>query len=118
MDRLQRPDDPQLRAFAGAEGDGEEIVLRRQRIAHVGPAQRRAGDGPLRIGGEDVVEIDGLVGAVERADAQMDDAGGGPARIVGRPADGLGQGREGRKRQSLHHAHLNSDGSQSDTAGT
>ena len=118
MDRLQRTDDPQLRALAGTEGDGEEIVLRRQRIAHVGTAQRRAGDGPLRIGGQDVVEIDGLMGAVEGADAKMNDAGGGPARIIGRPADGLGQGREGRQRQSLHRAHLNSDGSHSDTAGT
>ena len=66
---------------------GGQPVLRHQLLAHglVGLADAGADQGPVMIGagGEEVVEIDGLMGAVEVADAEMDDAGGEGAPVIG-----------------------------------
>ncbi len=65
-----------LLAVAAAHGKRVEPVLRRQRIARVGAAQRSADDAPAGFaGGQAIVDIDGLMRAVEGADAEMDDAG-------------------------------------------
>ena len=70
-----RADDAQLLAAAAADRQRVEPVLRRQRVARVGAAQRDADDAPVRLAGRQaVVDIDGLMGAMEGADAEMHDA--------------------------------------------
>jgi hypothetical protein len=67
-----------------ADSDGVEEVLRGERVARIGPAQRRADDAPAWIGREQIVDIDSHVGAMERADADMDDAGRDGTAVIGK----------------------------------
>ena len=70
-----RPDNAGLLVLAVAFHHGIKTVLRGERIARCGTAERRADDPPIRLaGGETAVDIDGLVGTMEVADAEMDDA--------------------------------------------
>ena len=90
-DRRVDGDDVLLRP---AVDDAEEPVLRDERIDRGRPALRDAEDAPVaaraldRLGG-----VDGLVGAVEGADPQVDDADGRPLgedrpRTAAEPAEG------------------------------
>ena len=62
-----------------------KAILRRQGIARVGVPQRRAQNAPAPVTrAEHGVRIDGLMGAVKRADAEMHDSGRDSRAIVGR----------------------------------
>ena len=54
-------------------------------------------------GGEAVVDIDGLVGAVKAADAEMDDAGRQAGAVIAGPLDSRRQGAEAGLRQARGH---------------
>jgi len=71
-----RADDAEVIARRITDSHGVEAILRCQGVAGVGAAERDAAD-PPGTGGpvEAVVGIDGLMGAVKRAEADMDDAG-------------------------------------------
>ena len=84
----QRADDAQALAVAGAYRERVEAVLRRERVARLRRAQARAADRPVALaGGEPVVDVDGLMGAVEGADAEMHDADADGVEIVARTVD-------------------------------
>ena len=73
--RSDRADDAKFLAVAAALGERVEPVLRFERIVGRGALQRCADDAPVRLaGGKAVVDIGGLMRAVERADAEMHDA--------------------------------------------
>ena len=85
--RQDRADDAQLLAVAAAHRQRVEPVLRRQRVARVGAAQRGADDAPAGLAGRQaVIDIGGLMGAVEGADAEMDDARRDMRAVIGRDA--------------------------------
>ena len=77
-------DDAEPLAFAGAERLGVEAVLGGERVARVGASEAHADDAPGGVAGQHIVGEDRLVRAVERADAEMHDAGGDGAAVVGR----------------------------------
>ena len=96
QDALDRRDDAAALAGLVAFGDRVEIILRPQRIARVGRAQACTEDAPAQVPlAQHLVGIVGHVGAMEGADAEMDDAGLEPIRIV---AEHLA----GRARQAWH----------------
>jgi hypothetical protein len=74
---------------------GGQPILRHQLLAHgfVGIAHAGADKGPVvtGAGGEQIVQVDGLMSAMEVADAEMDDPGGEGASVVG----GNGGGGDG-----------------------
>ncbi len=80
-----RRDDRDRVLLRPALEDAEQPVLRAERVDRRRPPLRDAEDAPVaaraldRLGG-----VDGLVGAVERADAEVDDADGGPLGKPGR----------------------------------
>ena len=113
-------------AVAGALGAGDgqrvEAVLRGQRVAGGGAAQACGDDAPRRVGGQQVVDHRRLVGAVEGADAEMDDAGRDARTVVGGAGDGGRQPtergvREARQRHAGVRVQRKSDGSQRERAG-
>lgn len=71
-----RADDAEPVAGRIPDGHGVKAILRGERIAGVGAAQRNAADAP-RAGGavETIVGVDGLMSTMECAKADMDDAG-------------------------------------------
>ena len=80
------PDNPPLHARRTFFHGRIETILRRQPIAHVGTAQAHAANSPCTaLFFQRIVGVDRLVRAVKRADAEMDDADTGAARIVRRP---------------------------------
>ena len=63
-------------------------VLRRHPVAHVRAAQAHAADAPRAAGrGDRVVGVDRLMGAMKRADAEVDDAHRQTRRVVRRSRD-------------------------------
>ena len=72
----------------------------------------------LRVAGQEIVEIDRLMRPVEGADAEMDDARRHRARIVGGPADRLGQAGQHFKRETFFGTQWNTLGSHREIAGT
>ena len=95
-------DHPAVGARSVDRRDGVEPVLRTQRIAGVGRAQGDAEDAPAGIFGEQRVGVDRLMGAMEGADPEMDDAGGDGAPIVGGTADRLRQTIESGFAETIH----------------
>ncbi len=84
--------------------DGIKTILRRQRIGHIGPLQRGADDDPIATGFQDrIFREHRLVGAMESADAQMDNAGLQCGAVKLRPAHGGGQARQRRLVQARHN---------------
>ena len=80
-----------------------ETVLRLQGIACVRTAQARRGDAPAQIPGrQHRISVDGLVGAVKGADAEMHDAASQRRTVVARADDAGGQKRQGRVGEPLH----------------
>ena len=85
----QRADDAVLGAFGGTYGDRVEMILRGEGVARIRAAQARADDAPGRGAcGKAIVDDDGLVRAMKRAEAEMHDAGRDARTVVGRAADG------------------------------
>ena len=81
--RQDRAHDAQALHLPTAHGQGVEPVLRLQRIARIAAAQRRADNAPAGLAGaEAVIDIDGLMGAVESADAQMHYAGRNRSAVI------------------------------------
>ena len=82
-------------AVAVLEGQGVEVVLGRQRIAHarVAGQQADAADAPVQgpAVAHEAVDVHGLVGAVEAAHPHVDDAGGDGGAVVGGGEGGVGQ---------------------------
>lgn len=85
-----RADHPRHGAAVGVDGEqrvqailgGQHVADRRVRRQHADPA-----DAPVTIaGGQHVVQVDGLVGPVERADPEVHDAHPHPVPVV--PGDG------------------------------
>src|SRR5215211_7360747 len=65
---------------------GVEPILGREGVGRVGRTQARAADRPVGLARpEPIVEVDGLMGPVERADAEMNDPDPGGRTVVGRP---------------------------------
>ena len=90
--RANRADDAQLLFAAAADRQRVEPILRRQRIACVGAAQGDSDNTPIRLARcQAVVDIGGLMGAMEGADAQMHDARGDLATIIAWDRDLLRQ---------------------------
>jgi hypothetical protein len=93
--------------------DGIKPVLRRQQVGDPGAAHRYADDAPGSAGGLDgVVGIDRLMGAVEGADAKMDDAGRHLGRREGRAPHRRRQGGQARQGQSGHDRNNSGSGCQ------
>ncbi len=81
-------DDLQAFAFGAAHRQGIKSILRRQRIAHRGRAQACADDAPAPVAGtEHGLGVHRLMRALERPDAEMDDAVRHGAAIVSRARD-------------------------------
>jgi hypothetical protein len=79
--------------------DDVEAVLRDERVADRRRPQRDADDAPARIARRHrVVGIDRLVRAVERAEAEMDDAAARAIAGIAERRDALGHGRGGQAR--------------------
>eukprot|EP01022_Parablepharisma_sp_SALTPOND_P026956 TRINITY_DN652_c1_g5_i1.p1 TRINITY_DN652_c1_g5~~TRINITY_DN652_c1_g5_i1.p1 ORF type:complete len:870 (-),score=339.47 TRINITY_DN652_c1_g5_i1:20-2629(-) len=75
-----------LQAFAlgVTDGHGVEMVLRGQGVTRVGGAQGDADDAPAQVaGGDGGFSVERLVGAMEGAQAQVDDARLQPAAVIG-----------------------------------
>ena len=95
-----------LLAVGVQTGDAEQVVLCGERRHDRGRARRDADDRPVAAGGRDgLLGEDGLVGAVERTQSQVDDAGAtSPGRIRGwlpagtRHSASSPAGRPGRRR--------------------
>ena len=91
-----RADDPVIGARAGTNGDRVETILRGEGVARIRTAQAGADDSPIRgAAGEEIVDDDRLVRAVERADSEMNDAGR-DARSGHRPGGGSAPGSRSR----------------------
>ena len=73
----QRADDAMLGAFGRANGDGVEMVLRREGVARVRDCagSRRRCPNLVRTGRKAIVDDDGLMGTMKGAEAEMHDAG-------------------------------------------
>ena len=104
-DRLaQRADDPRLRAAAATHQQRVQAILRVQRIDDRPAAQVDAADRPAGLaGGQRVVGVDGLVRAVEIADAEMDDADARLARVEARPRAGRQTVERGERQPFARH---------------
>jgi hypothetical protein len=101
----QRSDDVQRLALGAAHRDRIEPVLRLERMARLRGAQARAADRPVRLARrEPVIDIDGPMRAMKRADAEMHDADAGGGDVVRRPRDLGGQRGERLQRQPGHFA--------------
>ncbi|TKW53675.1 hypothetical protein CTA1_5501 [Colletotrichum tanaceti] len=94
-ERVDAADDGGGAALGGALDDGVEVVLGGEDVAHggvVGP-QADAADGPVALAVllHQLVDVDGEVGAVEAADADVDDAllDGVAAAVRRRPHDAV-----------------------------
>ena len=75
LDVEDRADHPVIGACAGANGNGVETILRGEGVARLRTAQAGADDAPIRCAtARQVVDDDGLMRPVERADAEMNDA--------------------------------------------
>jgi hypothetical protein len=86
-----RADDARLLAARPAGEDGVEAVLGRQRLVQIGPAQPDADDAPVaNAARREVVEVDRLMGPVERADAQVNDTRPDGGAVIGRHRDARG----------------------------
>ncbi|CAM3697551.1 hypothetical protein TSOC111612_09585 [Tsukamurella ocularis] len=107
-----RPDDGGLHGPVGMlEGERVEPALRDEGVAHrrVGGPQPDAADAParrVRAGREQPVDVDGLVGAMEAADAEVDDPGPHRGAVVVRHgcARDRGQGGRGQVDRCVHHS--------------
>ena len=96
-----------MRGIGPAHRNSIEPVLRSQRIARVGRAQACPDNAPAEIaGGQNLFGINGLMGAVERAQAQMHNAAAHLCAVITGPLDGRGQCAQGCKRE-CHSAHVN-----------
>ena len=83
----QRADQRGPLAVIAALRDRVQAVLRRERVAHPRRAERHAGDRPIPIARRHRgIGVDRLVGAVERAQAEVDDADLLRVAVVGRPS--------------------------------
>jgi hypothetical protein len=94
-----------MRAGGVAHGHGIEPVLRLQSFLGVGSPQAGADDRPIRIVRQQVIDIDGHMRPVKRADPEMDDAGRDLAAVIIGHADpgrniGEGAGAEARHGQT------------------
>ncbi len=78
-----RTDDAPLRGLP-KQFQRIQPILRLQRIAHVRAAQGHAAHRPLRLARQHLVQVHGLVGAMEGADAQMHDANTSRRTVIGR----------------------------------
>lgn len=70
------------------QGERVQAVLRAQGVAHLRVVQRHRADGPGGVVGEQVIDVDGLMRAMEGAGAQVDDADGGVFGVVVGSEDG------------------------------
>ena len=115
---LERADHLQPLALGAAHRQRVEIVLRLERVAHRGRAQARADDAPAHVaGGERGLGVHRLMRALERADAEMHDAGRDRGAVVARARDVWRKPAERPLVQPLHHLPSSSAGSHSDSAG-
>jgi hypothetical protein len=97
--------DAQALPVAGSHCERIQPVLRRESIARVRRAQAGAADGPLPFpGGKAVVDVDGLVGAVESADPEMHDTNGKGLAIVARTVDVGREASEGGRSEAHQHS--------------
>ncbi len=97
-----RADDTDVRAPLVPGDQGVEAVLRVQRIRHgrVAGEDARSGDRPVGDAlPKEVVEVDGLVSAMEAADTDVDDASTEGAPVVARDDDARVERPEGLRRQ-------------------
>ena len=94
VDRADRADHAGRLALVAALHDGVQPVLGGQDVLHIRGTQADAGDPPLigdaRVG--QVVEVDGLVGPVEVAGADVDDPALQGRTVIGGHVDVLGLG--------------------------
>lgn len=95
-----RADDPGVfRTVGGLFRQRVEAILGLERVAHADVAghDAHADDAPIEVltPVHELVEVAGLVGAVEAADTEVDDTGGDGAAVVGRPGDVCGELIEG-----------------------
>ncbi len=82
---------------------GVQAILWRQPIAHVRRAQAHTANAPVATGVRDgVVGVDRLMRAMERADAEMDDARGERVDRIPRSRDA---GRQARERMGIEPIH-------------
>ena len=79
-------------------------ALRLQPVAYAGRLQRNADDAPVRILCEHRIGVHRLVCAMERAEAQMEDAGRNPGPVVARPGNVRGHPRQRVRSESLRRA--------------
>ena len=90
-------------ALARPFGDGVEAVLRRHLVMHAARAQRGGRNRPIAVARRHrVVGIDRLMRAVERAQADMDDADPLRRPVIAEASDALGQRRGGRFAEASH----------------
>lgn len=88
----QRADDAVLGALRGAYRNRVEMILRGEGVARVRAAQARPDNAPgWAARGKAIVDDDGLMRAMKRAETQMHDAGRDAREVVGRAADGRRQ---------------------------
>ena len=87
-----RADDPVIGARAGANSEGVEAVLRSEGIARFRTAQAGPDDSPIRRAiCKEVVDHHRLVGPVERANPEMNDARRDARAVIGRTPDLAGE---------------------------
>ena len=94
----ERADHPEVLALGATDAERIEPILGRQRVAGRGRLQADAADRPIAFARrQQIVEGDRLMGAVECADAEMDDAcrqrvevvSAGARRPTAKPASAL-----------------------------
>src|SRR5438034_10305005 len=98
-------DDAPSRSRRALLDSGIEAILRRQPVADVRRAQAHAAEAPRTgLQRQRVVRVHGGLGAMERADAEMDDPDAYASWIVRRLFDRRGQISERSQRQAFHIA--------------
>ncbi len=98
-----RTDDAQFCLPGIADCDGEESVLRSERLLCVGPAEAGADNAPAGVFGQQIVDIDRHMGAVEGADPQMHNAGGDGVAVIGGFLNGVREVGQQGVRETLCH---------------
>ena len=74
-DVVERSDDAGTFVRAVEAGDAEQAVLRHEPVDHGTPSGRHTDDAPVAAAGEGAFGVHRLVSAVERAHAEVNDAG-------------------------------------------
>src|SRR5439155_3941610 len=90
-----RTDDPVIGARAGANGEGVEAILRGEGITRFRTAQAGSDNSPIRRATrKEVVDHHRLMGPVERANAEMNDARRDARAVIGGTPDIAGKSVE------------------------